>query len=128
MEPDMPSSAQRAEELRRQIDHHNYLYYVEAKPEISDREFDRLLKELQDLEAAHPDLITPDSPTQRVGGAPLEGFTQINHRVPLMSLDNTYSEAELREFWARLRKGLRRDRIPCVLEPKVAGVAGAVRY
>ena len=73
----MPTIAQRVEELRRQIDYHNYKYYVEAKPEISDREFDRLLEELKKLEAAHPELVTPDSPTQRVGGQPIEGFRTV---------------------------------------------------
>ena len=80
---------QRAEFLRAELERHNRLYYVEARPEISDREFDRLLRELQDLEAAHPDLATPDSPTQRVGGAPLAGFRSVKHAVPMMSLDNT---------------------------------------
>src|SRR6516165_6991377 len=102
----MPSIAQRAEELRRQIDHHNFLYYVEAKPEISDREFDRLLKELQEIEVAHPDLVTPDSPTQRVGGQPIEGFRTVKHRQSMLSIDNTYNPNELREFDRRVRKQL----------------------
>src|ERR1700757_1669730 len=100
----MPAIAQRSEELRRLIDHHNYLYYVEAKPEISDREFDKLLRELQDIEQAHPQLITPDSPTQRVGGQPIEGFETIRHRVPMLSIDNTYNADEVREFDRRVRK------------------------
>src|SRR5437588_9512766 len=94
----MPAIAQRAEELRRLIDHHNYLYYVEARPEISDKEFDRLLKELEDLEAAHPELVTPDSPTQRVGGHPIGSFKKVTHRVPMLSIDKSFNEAELREF------------------------------
>src|SRR5207237_8451970 len=106
MEPDMPSSAQRAEELRRQIDHHNYLYYVEAKPEISDKEFDRLLRELQDLEAAHPELVTPDSPTQRVGAAPQAGFAEVRHEYPMLSLGNSFGHDELRDFDLRVRRGL----------------------
>ncbi len=122
------SPAKRAAHLREEIERHNRLYYQHARPEITDQEFDKLLRELQDLEAAHPDLVTPDSPTQRVGGAPLVGFAQITHTVPMMSLDNTYSEDELREFFARLRKGLGKDHIPCVIEPKVDGVAVAVRY
>ena len=73
----MPTIAQRVDELRRQINYHNYRYYVEASPEISDREFDRLLEELNKLEAEHPELITPDSPTQRVGGQPIEGFRTV---------------------------------------------------
>src|SRR5918911_435444 len=100
----MPTAAQRAEQLRRQIDYHNYKYYVEAAPEISDREFDRLLDELKQLEAKHPELVTPDSPTQRVGGQPIEDFKTVTHRVPMLSIDNTYNAAELREFDARVRK------------------------
>ncbi len=114
--------------LRRQIDHHNRLYYTDAKPEISDQQFDTLLRELQELETAHPELITPDSPTQRVGGAPIEGFVQIQHTVPMMSLDNTYSEEELRSFYQRVLKGLGRDSVRCVIEPKVDGVAVTIRY
>jgi DNA ligase (NAD+) len=121
-------AAARAAVLRDELHRHNRLYYIEAKPEISDREFDALLRELQDLEAAHPDLLTPDSPTQRVGGAPIEGFTQIVHAVPMMSLDNTYSEEELTAFFQRLQKGLGRERIACLLEPKIDGVAISVRY
>ena len=82
---------ERAEFLRGELERHNRLYYVEASPEISDREFDGLLRELQDLEAAHPELVRPDSPTQRVGGEPLPGFASLRHAVPMMSLDNTYS-------------------------------------
>ncbi len=118
----------RIEALRREINHHNRLYYLDARPEITDQQFDALLRELQELEVRHSELITPDSPTQRVGGAPIEGFTQVMHSVPMMSLDNTYSEAELREFYQRLQKGLGRDAIRCVVEPKVDGVAIAIRY
>src|SRR5215471_3340647 len=100
----MPSLEKRAEELRRQIDHHNYLYYQQAKPEISDRDFDRLLEDLKKLEAEHPELVTPDSPTQRVGGQPIEGFATVRHREPMLSIDNTYSADELREFDKRVRK------------------------
>lgn len=124
--PEPPS--QQAARLRAEIEHHNRLYYQEATPQISDLAFDALLKELQELENAHPELVTPDSPTQRVGGAPLDGFSQIIHPVPMMSLDNTYSENEMREFFARLQKGLGRERIRCTIEPKVDGVAVAVRY
>ncbi|QIF00360.1 NAD-dependent DNA ligase LigA [Roseimicrobium sp. ORNL1] len=125
---DKTSAAKRAEHLRSELERHNRLYYQQAAPEISDREFDQLLRELQDIEKEHPELITPDSPTQRVGGAPLEGFAQITHRVPMMSLDNTYSEEELSEFYARLQKGLGREKIKCTIEPKVDGVAVSVRY
>ncbi len=116
-------SAERAEILRREIDRHNRLYYVEAKPEISDREFDQLLQELIDIENAHPDLATPDSPTQRVGGEPIDGFRQIEHTVPMKSLDNSYSEQELREFYKRIQKGLDREKVAVVIEPKIDGVA-----
>ncbi|MDB6075352.1 MAG: ligA [Verrucomicrobiaceae bacterium] len=119
---------ERINSLRRQIDHHNRLYYLDAKAEITDQEFDALLRDLQALEAEHPELITPDSPTQRVGGAPIEGFTQIAHTVPMMSLDNTYSEEEMRSFYQRVVKGLGRAEVACVIEPKVDGVAVTIRY
>src|SRR5437016_1484353 len=100
----MSTPAERAAELCRLINHHNHLYYVEASPEISDREFDRLLEELKQLEQAHPELVTPDSPTQRVGGEPIDGFATVTHRQPMLSIDNTYSAGELREFDRRVRK------------------------
>ncbi len=118
----------RAEFLRAELERHNRLYYVDARPEISDREFDRLLRELQDLETAHPELATPDSPTQRVGGAPLAGFRPVKHAVPMMSLDNTYSIEEMREFDARVRKALGVESVDYVLEPKVDGVSISLRY
>ena len=77
------------------IDHHNRKYYVDAAPEISDREFDKLLDELKQIEAEHPDLVTPDSPTQRVGGAPIDEFKSVRHRHPMLSIDNTYNADEL---------------------------------
>src|SRR5437016_4324896 len=92
------------DDLRQQIEYHNYKYYVEAAPEISDRAFDRLMQELQELEKEHPEWITPDSPTQRVGGQPLAAFRQVRHRVPMLSIDNTYNEEDLREFDARLHR------------------------
>jgi DNA ligase (NAD+) len=121
-------AAARAENLRNEINHHNHLYYTKADPEITDQEFDALLRELNEIEAKHPDLVTPDSPTQRVGGAPIEGFTQIRHTVPMMSLDNTYSEGELLTFYQRVLKSLGRAKVHCVIEPKVDGVAISVRY
>jgi DNA ligase (NAD+) len=121
-------AASRAVFLSAELHRHNRLYYVEAHPEISDQQFDALLKELQGIEAQFPDLQTPDSPTQRVGGAPLEGFTQITHTVRMMSLDNTYSEEELSAFFARVQKGLGREKVDCVIEPKVDGVAITIRY
>ncbi|WP_395748717.1 NAD-dependent DNA ligase LigA [Prosthecobacter sp.] len=121
-------AASRAAFLSAELHRHNRLYYTEAKPEISDQQFDALLRELQDIEKTFPDLLTADSPTQRVGGAPLEGFSQITHTVRMMSLDNTYSEEELSAFFARVQKGLGRERIDCVIEPKVDGVAITIRY
>jgi len=114
--------------LRADLDHHSRLYYVENKPEISDRRFDELLKELQDLEAQFPDLITPESPTQRVGGEPLKGFQSVTHRQPMMSLDNTYNVDELREFDQRVRKLLPDEPVEFVLEPKIDGASISLVY
>jgi DNA ligase (NAD+) len=124
----MANLAKRAAELRRLIDHHNYLYYVEAKPEISDRDFDKLLDELKTIEAAHPEFITPDSPTQRVGGQPIEGFATVVHRTPMLSIDNTYNAGELREFDKRIRKLLANAAVAYVVEPKIDGVAISLTY
>ena len=92
------------EALRDKIRHHEYRYYVLDDPEISDCEFDRLMNELKKLEAEHPELITPDSPTQRVGGKPREGFVKAPHSSPMLSLDNTYSEEELRNWERRVHE------------------------
>ena len=121
-------AAQRVDELREQIRKHDRLYYQDAAPVISDREYDRLYKELVDLETQFPDLLTPDSPTQRVGGKPLEAFAQIQHRVPMLSLDNTYSEEEVANFYKRVTRLLPDQEIPVVIEPKVDGVAVSVMY
>lgn len=88
------------------LETHNYRYYIQAAPTISDQEYDRLMQELLDIEAAHPELVTPDSPSQRVGGAPADGFVSVYHQVPMLSIDNTYNEAELRAFDTRVRRGL----------------------
>src|SRR4051795_10048972 len=98
VEGSMASASARIEELRRELRHHDHLYYVEARPEISDRDYDRLYSELKELEAKHPELVTPDSPSQRVGGQPIAGFRTVRHREPMLSIDNTYSADELREF------------------------------
>ncbi len=126
----MPSSnvSSRAGELRRQIAHHDRLYYGKAAPEITDREYDALLRELCDLEDAHPDLRTPDSPTQRVAGQPLGGFAQVRHRVPMQSLDNTYSLEEADEFMARVERLLPGIKLRWTIEPKVDGVALSLTY
>ncbi|MFZ1539066.1 MAG: NAD-dependent DNA ligase LigA [Chromatiaceae bacterium] len=121
-----PSS--RAEALRQLIDYHDYRYYVLDDPEIPDAEYDRLLRELQALEAAHPDLITPESPTQRVGGRPLEAFAAVAHKVPMLSLDNAMNEGQLRDFDARIRKELRREQVCYVAEPKLDGLAISITY
>jgi DNA ligase (NAD+) len=115
-------------ELATEIRAHDYAYYVEAKPRISDREYDRLYQELRELEAQFPALITPDSPTQRVGGAPLKEFKPVQHLLPMMSLDNTYSEEEVRQFVARVERLLPREQLGWVVEPKVDGVAVSLRY
>ena len=119
---------QRTESLRTEIVEHNRRYYQEATQTITDQEYDALYRELADLEAAFPDLLTPDSPTQRVGGAPLEEFTQIRHRVPMLSLDNTYSEEEVAEFYRRVQKALPGRDVPVVVEPKIDGVAVSLFY
>src|SRR6202166_1798195 len=95
------------ESLREKIRHHEYLYYVLDHPEISDAEFDKLMRQLKDLEAENPALITPDSPTQRVGGKPREGFVKVPHSSPMLSLENALNEDEMREFDRRVRDLLR---------------------
>src|SRR5580698_7462073 len=86
------------EALREKIRHHEYLYYVVDQPEITDAEFDKLMRQLKDAEEEHPELLTADSPTQRVGGKPREGFVKVRHSSPMLSLDNTYNEDELRDW------------------------------
>ncbi len=127
--PDEKRAAQkRIAELRREIETHNRLYYEEAAPTISDQEYDRLYRELVDLEKKFPDLASADSPTNRVGGAPLKAFAQITHRAPMLSLDNTYSEEEVADFYRRLERLLPNKTIPVVIEPKVDGVAVSLLY
>jgi DNA ligase (NAD+) len=116
------------EHLRKEIRKHDRLYYEEAAPIISDREYDRLYRELVDLETQFPDLATADSPTQRVGGKPLKAFEQVPHLIPMLSLDNTYSEKEVKNFYARIQRLLPNEDIPVVIEPKVDGVAVSLIY
>ena len=118
----------RIEELRSLISDHDRRYHVEAVPTISDREYDELYRELRELETEFPDLATSDSPTRRVGGAPLESFRQIAHRTPMLSLDNTYSENEVADFFRRLERLLPGETIDTVIEPKVDGVALSLFY
>jgi len=116
------------ESLREKIRHHEYLYYVLDHPEISDAEFDRLMQQLKDLEAEHPGLITGDSPTQRVGGKPREGFVKVPHSSPMLSLDNTYSEEELRAWERRVHELSGRKEIDYVCELKLDGMSLALIY
>src|SRR6266542_5538520 len=111
------------EKLREEIRRHERLYYVEARPEISDYEFDQLMRKLRDLEEKYPECKSPDSPTQRVGGAPVEGFETRVHRVPMLSLDNAYSFAELEAFEARVQKVLEPGTYSYVAELKIDGVS-----
>ena len=117
----------RIEELRALIEYHNRKYYIENEPEISDYEYDLLMKELIALENAYPHLVTPDSPTQRVGGQPLEGFETVQHRVPMLSLDNAYNEEEVREFDERVRKAVGEE-VQYVAELKIDGVGVSLIY
>lgn len=121
-------TGRRIEALREQIHHHNYLYYVLDRPEIPDAEYDRLLRELQDLEAQHPELITPDSPTQRVGAAPLTAFATVRHEVPMLSLANAFGEEEFMEFHRRVCRGLGTEEVPYTAEPKLDGLAVSLLY
>lgn len=114
--------------LSAELERHNRLYYLDAAPEISDREFDLLLRQLIDLEAAHPELSQTNSPTKRVGGAPLDHFVQVKHLQPMMSLDNAFDDSELSDFYQRLQKGLGDDRITVTIEPKIDGVAVSLVY
>ena len=116
------------ENLRREIQRHNYLYFVEGEPKISDREFDALVHGLEELERKHPELITPDSPTQKVGGRPLEGFRTVPHRTPMLSIDNTYHEDDLRKWSKRVRDGLDGGPVEYVVELKIDGVAVSLTY
>jgi DNA ligase (NAD+) len=120
--------AKEIEELRETLRHHEYLYYVLDKPEITDAEFDRLMRRLQELEAQHPELVTPDSPSQRVGGKPREGFVKVRHSSPMLSLDNALNEDELREFDRRVRSLLSGERFEYIAELKLDGLSMAVHY
>ncbi|MGM0451493.1 MAG: NAD-dependent DNA ligase LigA, partial [Pseudomonadota bacterium] len=123
------SPEQRIDELRRALDHHNYRYYALDDPEVSDEHYDRLLRELQELEAAHPELVTPESPTQRVGVAPDSLFDEAPHETPMLSLDNAFDEDELRDFDRRVRERLGRDEpVDYACEPKLDGLAVSLLY
>ena len=127
----MEKDKQKIETLRRQIRHHETLYYVHDRPEISDREFDSLMQSLKDLEARHPQWITPDSPTRRVGGKVSEKFRPVAHKIPMLSIDNTYNVEELAGFHERVKKnlGLREaDEVEYVVELKIDGLGVALTY
>ncbi|MDZ8119010.1 NAD-dependent DNA ligase LigA [Pontiella agarivorans] len=125
---DKAEARQRIDELRAEIERHNRLYYIDAAPEITDREYDRLLQSLEKLEAEFPEFGSISSPTQRVGGAPLARFNSVRHAVPMMSLSNTYSKEELAEFDVRIRKLIPEENFGYILEPKIDGVAISLRY
>jgi DNA ligase (NAD+) len=122
------SSEIKIEKLRDEIRHHEYLYYVLDAPELPDPEFDQLMQELKRMEAEHPTLITPDSPTQRVGGKPREGFVKVVHSRPMLSLDNAYNEQELRDWDRRVRELAGSDKIEYVCEMKLDGMSMALTY
>jgi DNA ligase (NAD+) len=120
---------QRAAELRQEINHHNYRYYVLDSPLISDAQYDKLLRELQELEAKHPELITSDSPTQRVGAAPSQEFGEVRHSIPMTSMDNAFSDEEVGEWDRRVRKGLETaGDVAYTAEPKFDGTSISLRY
>src|SRR5512132_1301279 len=118
----------KAESLREKIRYHEHRYYVLDDPEISDFEFDKLLEQLKKLEAEHPDLVTPDSPTQRVGGKPREGVVKVAHSSPMLSLDNTYNEEELRNWERRVHELSGRKEVDYVCELKLDGMSLALVY
>jgi DNA ligase (NAD+) len=127
-ERDLQEAKLHVEDLRGQINYHDYRYHVLDSPEISDSEYDALVRELRALEERFPQLITPDSPTQRVGGAPLEAFGVVEHRIPMLSLGNAFSEDELRNWHRRVTALAERTEIPLVAEPKMDGLAVALTY
>lgn len=126
--PALKEAEKKIESLRDQIRHHEYQYFVLDTPEISDQDFDKLTKQLKDLEAEHPELVTPDSPTQRVGGKPREGFVKVRHSSPMLSLDNTYSEEELRGWERRVHELSGRQDVDYVCELKLDGMSLALTY
>src|SRR5687767_7295191 len=122
-------AAARARALRTQIEHHNYRYHVLDDPEVSDAEYDRLMRELRALEEQHPDLITPDSPTQRVGAAPVSELAEVVHAKPMLSLDNAFAEEDLVNFDRRVRERLENvEQVEYAAETKLDGLAVSFRY
>lgn len=131
MGDDTDKIKKRYEELKEEIHHHNYLYYVLGQPEISDYEYDQLMEELLEIEGEHPEFVTPDSPSQRVGGEPIDEFEEVEHEIPMMSLDNVFSEQEFREYDQRTKRFLNMDRdarLDYYCELKMDGVAVSLTY
>ncbi|MEQ8659472.1 MAG: NAD-dependent DNA ligase LigA, partial [Gammaproteobacteria bacterium] len=126
--PAPEAATRRAAELRHAIEQHNYRYYVLDDPSIDDAEFDALMRELETLEATHPELVTPESPTQRVGATPAAQFTPVTHTVPMLSLGNVFDGDEFGEFYARIAGELEREDIEFAAEPKLDGLAISLRY
>jgi DNA ligase (NAD+) len=126
--PALRDAGRKIESLRDKIRHHEHLYYVLDSPEISDAEFDGLMRQLKELESEHPALVTPDSPTQRVGGKPREGFVKVRHSTPMLSLDNTYNEEELRDWERRVHELTGRSEVDYVCELKLDGMSLALVY
>lgn len=124
----MSDAARRIAKLRDEINYHNYRYYVLDEPVVSDAQYDRLLRELQDLEAAHPHLVTPDSPTQRVGAKPQKVFGEVRHAVPMLSLANAFTEQDIEDFDRRIRERLNVDSVAYIAEPKLDGLSLSLRY
>ncbi|MEK7262097.1 MAG: NAD-dependent DNA ligase LigA, partial [Pseudomonadota bacterium] len=122
------TARKRAAALRDEINDHNHRYYVLDSPVISDAQYDKLLRELQDLEQKYPDLISPDSPTQRVGAQPLASFGEVRHKIPMTSMDNAFDDDEACDWDARCRKGLERDTVGYTVEPKFDGTSISLRY
>lgn len=124
----MPDAAQKIAQLRDTIRYHDRRYYIDAAPEISDLQYDRLIDQLKQLEAEHPELVTPDSPTQRIGDAPVPHLEQVPHRLPMLSIDNTYSREELAAYFQRTDKLLKGEPVEWVREFKIDGVAASIIY
>src|SRR5258708_16192032 len=124
----LEAARRKIEELRALIREHDRNYWLEAAPQISDQEYDRLYRELKDLEEEYPQLVTPDSPTQRVIGAPLQEFAQITHRTPMLSLDNTYSEAEVVELFRRMIRLLPAETLPPPIHPHIHLLPPSLSY
>jgi DNA ligase (NAD+) len=127
--PDRVAAEAEIKRLRDELNHHNYLYHALDEPAITDAEFDRLLRNLNDLETLFPDLISDDSPTQRVGAAPLSAFSQVSHELPMLSLDNAFGADDVQDFVRRIKTRLQTDQpIEFACEPKIDGVAVSLLY